>query len=40
MSNLNSWPIWLFIHIWGCRGRMVCGFTTNYAVSDYHHWSC
>ena len=30
---------WLF---WGrhCRGRMVVGFTTTYAISAYHHWSC
>ena len=26
----------------GCRGRdhMVVGFTTTYAISAYHHWSC
>jgi len=26
----------------GCRdrGRMVVGFTTTYAISDYHHCSC
>jgi hypothetical protein len=25
--------------IWDCRGRdrMVVGFTTNYAISAYHH---
>ena len=26
----------------GYRGRdcMIVGFTTTYAISDYHHWSC
>ena len=25
----------------GGRGRdMVVGFTTTYAISAYHHWSC
>ena len=24
----------------GHHGRMVVGFTTNYAIRDYHHWSC
>ena len=24
----------------GCRGRMVVGFITTYAISAYHHWSC
>jgi hypothetical protein len=23
-----------------CRGRMVVGFTTTYAISAYHHWCC
>jgi hypothetical protein len=23
----------------GCRGRMVVGFTTIYAISAYHHYS-
>jgi len=23
-----------------CRNRMVVGFTTTYAISAYHHWSC
>jgi len=22
------------------RDRMACGFTTTYAISAYHHWSC
>ena len=28
--------------IWDCRGRncMVVGFTTTYAISVYHHYSC
>jgi len=23
-----------------CCDRMVVGFTTTYAISAYHHWSC
>jgi len=22
------------------RNRMVVGFTTTYAISEYHHWCC
>jgi len=24
----------------GSRDRMVVGFTTTFAISVYHHWSC
>jgi hypothetical protein len=38
----NAWLYELYIITRGCRGlhRMVVGFTTTYAISAYHHWSC
>ena len=30
----------MFWFISGRRGRMTVGFTTTYAISTYHHYSC
>ena len=39
--SLIALPI-ICCYTWGRRGRnrMVVGFTTTYAISDYHHWCC
>ena len=31
---------WIGLKYNYCRGRMVVGFTTIYAISVYHHWRC
>ena len=36
MASINYFSI----IIRGGRDRMVVGFTTAYAISDYHHWCC
>ena len=42
-SNLMFGSVSNFHNEWGaCRGGecMIVGFTTTYAISAYHHWSC
>jgi hypothetical protein len=42
-SSQHQWfGYWLHVQWRGRRGRdrMVVGFTTTYAISDYHHWCC
>jgi len=32
-----EWFLQFPLHIGGCRGRMVVGFTTTYVISAYNH---
>ena len=42
-SSQHQWfGYWLHVQWRDRRGRdrMIVGFTTTYAISDYHHWCC
>jgi uncharacterized membrane protein len=43
VTPFNSAMVWFMVFnatFRRGRDRMVVGFTTTYAISAYHHWSC